>query len=177
MSKSVLIEYEKLGDQEAYIEYAMNALTVEPLDKQRNLWYAVNAEKYLGHVQLPIKDTPAYFDMLYYKAFGYYTVAISYIWNGWYEEAFAVEEHFITEHFWDKFKSSINAYIQMLIIKKQITHLGKIFSDVFFKKEFMEHYEVYISLLVNPDYQVTLSWQLLVPIINKIKQSTLVYGD
>lgn len=120
--------------------------------------------------------TPSYRDTLYYKGYQLYAAALGYLWNNWFEEAFEAEQHFIKQELWDDFEIGIHAYLSVLIIKKQTAHLDELFKDDAFKEKFIAHYEVFISLLVNPDYRVTQSWMILTPIINKIRETESQHG-
>lgn len=176
MERFTLIEFNSLGDASMYAERILDELANEKPDKQKMLSYAVKSDAYHKHMPLPISGTQEYGIILYYKGFHFYCVALGYLWSNWFEEAFEAEKYFITNDLWNELETGIHAYLSVLIIKKQTAHLEQLFSDDAFKDKFIAHYEVYISLLVNPDYRVTQSWQILTPIINIIRHTERQLG-
>jgi hypothetical protein len=174
--KSNLQEFEYLTDPEENIRYTWTAFTTH-LDKPRALWFAYNAKKFLDNQEIPFdKEDETIIEKVYRKGLGYHVVAMAYIWNEWYEEAFELEEFFITRLYWHAFREGIEQYIEMLIVMKQERHLEEIFTDTEFRYCFLNHYEAYISLLVNPDLTIT-KMNEFVPLVNKINGLNRTYGD
>lgn len=177
MTRSVLVEYDTLDDASLYAERILNELANKKPKKQKMLWSAVKSDAYHKHMPLPISGTEEYGIILYYKGFHYYCVALGYLWNNWFKEAVEVEKYFIINELWNELETGIFAYLSVLITKKQTAHLEELFNDTAFKEKFIAYYEVFISWLVNPDYRLTQSWQILTPIINRIRSTERQHGD
>lgn len=101
---------------------------------------------------------------------GYLSIATTYLWNGLYEKAFALENHFLYKtYFWEEegMKQQIGNYIIFLAIKEQLFHIHLIFEDRAFRYAFLSWYEAAVSLLENPDLEYSNQHEF-VPIINKM---------
>jgi hypothetical protein len=103
-------------------------------------------------------------------------VAMVYVWNNWFDEAFQLEGNFMSRMYWHSFSEGIGQYLEMLILKQQTEHLTSIFSDIEFKYAFLTHYEVFVSLLINPEYTIT-KMNEFVPLVNKVNRLNRTYGD
>jgi len=172
--KSVLKKYEVLNDKEENLRYSWNAFAVH-LDKPRALWFAYNGQKFLDGQVFESGDEKELLDKMYRKGMGYHIVAMSYLWNEWFEEAFALEQYFLSDTaFWIPFKENIGFYLEMLIAKEQTLHLNKLFDDLDFKYAFLPWYEVFISLLSDPEYRIT-KIDLFVPIVNRVNMVKRTY--
>jgi hypothetical protein len=173
--KQPLIAFEYFDDPEKYLELTWNNFVEvdKTLLDPKKLWYAYNAKKYLD--DLNIDEIEDAFDKIYFKGRCYYCVAIIYLYNDWFEEAFELEQCFIGMKYFEVYRKNINAYLSSLIVKNKSGQLEKLFSDAALKERYMEYYEVYISMLVNPNYHVTLKWNILVPIINEINNTKRLY--
>jgi hypothetical protein len=89
------------------------------------------------------------------------------VWNNRFEEAFRIEDNFMSRLYVHCFAEGIEQYLEMLFIKRQIEHLNKLFSDVEFKYAFLTHYEVFILLLLNPEFTIT-KMDEFVMLVNKV---------
>ncbi len=101
---------------------------------------------------------------------------MAYVWNNWFDEAFRLESNFMSRMYWHSFSEGIGQYLEMLIIKQQTEHLKILFSDIEFKYAFLTHYEVFVSLLINPEYTIT-KMNEFVPLVNKVNGLNKTYGD
>lgn len=173
--KTKLQKFEVLDNEEDNLRWLWNAITMH-IDKPRALWFACNAQHFLDNQQLIFGSEDEVIEQVYRKGLGYQMVTFGYVWNEWFDEAFALEEYFMSRLYWHTFQEGISQYIEMLIIKQQDEHLEEIFSDMEFRYCFLTLYEVYISLLKNPDYPVTKMTEF-VPLVNKINNLNKTYGD
>ena len=78
---------------------------------------------------MSIEDIEDAFEKIYYKGRGYYCVAVIYLYNNWFEEAFALEQYFIGMKYYEVYRKNINAYLGSLIVKSQKDRLEIIFAD------------------------------------------------
>jgi hypothetical protein len=78
-----------------------------------------------------------------------------YLWAGKFDEAFSLDDMFLTRMHWNNFTGGIARYLEMLIIKKQATHLNTLFADDDFKAAFITQDEAFIALLIYPDQEIS----------------------
>jgi hypothetical protein len=176
MEKGILKKFETFeGKEEEHIRYAWSSFTVH-IDKQRGLWYAYNAKLFLDGWHLPAATAPDYVEQAYKKGLGYHVVAMLYLWNNWFDEAFEIDGHFLSPLYQEYFKEGIEQYIEMLLVKRQGARLLQLFDAAVFKAAFLPHYEVYQSLLVSVEYPVT-NMQAFVPLVNKVNKLCTGYGE
>ena len=173
--KSSLKKFEVFSDREEYLRYTWIAITIH-FDKPRALWYAFNGQLFLDNQDHNVSNKGDLPDNVHRKGLGYHIVAMAYVWNSWFEEAFQLEKYFMNRTYWLSFSEGIGQYLEMLILKKQSIHLNVLFSDIEFKYAFLTHYEVFISFLVNPDCTIT-KMNEFVPLVNKIDALSKMYGD
>lgn len=175
MGKAKLQEFEIFKDREEYLRYTWIAFTTH-LDKPRALWYAVNGKEFLDEQEITLKNEQQMIEQLHRKGLGFHIVAMAYLWNNWFEEAFNIEEYFLNRLYWHSSREQIGHYLSMLIIKQQWEHLKELFADIEFKYAFLTHYEVAVSLLQNPNYTIT-KMNEFVPLVNFVNGLNRTYGD
>ncbi len=173
--RAALKKYEVFPDKEEYIRYTWISFATH-IDKPRALWYAFNAKEFLDNQETELGVNDELLDKLYRKGLGYHVVAMAYVWNEWFEEAFAMEEYFMTRMYWHAFREGIEQYIEMLIVQRQEKHLAEIFADTEFRYCFLNHYEAYISLLIDPTLTITKMTEF-VTLVNKINRASVIYGN
>jgi len=106
---------------------------------------------------------------------GYNVVAMVYAWNNKiHEAARADEKYLLYPNVWEALSGHIGSYLEMLIAKRQANYLEFIFRDKDFRKEFLPHYEAYISMLVNDLYEITRMHDV-VGIINRVNNVYSAY--
>jgi hypothetical protein len=173
--KSELKEFEIFNDTEEYLRYTWIAFTTH-LDKKRALWYAHNGQQFLDNQEIEFDDQNDLLDKVHRKGLGYHMIAMAYVWNNWFDEAFQLENNFMNRMYWHSFSEGIGQYLEMLIIKQQTDHLKTLFNDIEFKYAFLTHFEVFVSLLINPEYTIT-KMNEFVPLVNKVNGLNKTYGD
>jgi hypothetical protein len=176
VNKAQLKEFENFdNDQEVYLKFAWTAFTVH-IDKPRGLWYAYNAKKYLDNFEIESSTENEMLQQIFKKGMGYHIVAMLYLWNNWFEEAFEIEDNFLSPLFWHTGKEQIHQYVEMLMIKRRSIHLGKLFDDAQFQYAFFTHFEVYYSLFINPEYTI-LKMNEFIQLLNKVNKLCDGYGE
>ncbi|HEY6975571.1 MAG TPA: hypothetical protein VH396_04740, partial [Chitinophagaceae bacterium] len=106
---------------------------------------------------------------------GYHIVATAYVWNNLFEAAADIHENFLyTKELWEIMRTEIYAYLELLMIKKQKEQIRKIFSNMEFRKKFVHHYDVYVSLFIDDTYPLTNTLKCMA-IFNRINNAQDVY--
>lgn len=176
MGKTQLKEYENYDhDPEEYLRYAWISFTVH-IDKPRGLWNAYNGKKVLDNQQIHFENDTQFYRELYRKSLGYHIVAMLYVWNNWFDEAFEIEENFIANTYWHPFREQIVQYLELLIIKRRSVHLGKLFDNPEFQYSFLTYFEVYYSLFIDNTLTIT-KMDEFVPLYNRINQLCRGYNE
>lgn len=176
MEKTQLKKFDNFDDDpEEYLRYAWIAFTVH-IDKPRGLWYAYNGKKFLNEQQIQFENETLFYRELYKKCMGYHIVAMLYVWNNWFDEAFEIEEYFLANTYWHPIREQIEQYLEMLIIKRRSVHLGKLFDNPEFQYSFLTYFEVYYSLFLDPTLTIT-KMSEFVQLINKINKLCRGYNE
>ena len=169
-------EFEYFDDEPSeYLRHCWIAVSTH-MDKERALWFAFKGQQYLDNQIIDATNDRDMWDELFRKGMGYQIAAIAYVWNGWYKEAAAIEEHFMSPPYWLPFKEHIGHYMVMLIAKKQTAHLQRIFSDPQFKYAFLPWWEAFMSLLIDDTTTITRMDDTF-PILNQAINAGRQYGD
>lgn len=106
---------------------------------------------------------------------GYNIISIAYSWNNLFEQSRNNDFLYLqVPNFWPSMKTGLEIYLELLLIKRQGNYLQEIFEDVKFRNLFFPHYEAFISLLVNPEYECT-CMQRVIPITNRLESDTHKY--
>ena len=96
--------------------------------------------------------------------------------NNWFEEAYELENHFLLEEYWLVDKELHEQYIEMLILKRRKDKLDILFENENFKNKFFSHYEVFISVFINPNYLLVKKHEMIF-LFNKINKLCIGYGE
>jgi hypothetical protein len=177
-NKTALKTFETVTDvPDGYIELAWQAFTVK-LDKERGLWYAWNAQKYFKSPQgiMHLKSNEELNVWAYKRDTGMHVIAMQYLWNNWFTEAFEIDFFFLGPYYRQNTPELVEQYIEMLIIKRQQLRLQQLFNDKDFKTAFINHYDVYYSLLVNANHHYTNGLNFTV-LVNKVNKLCVGYGE
>lgn len=106
---------------------------------------------------------------------GYNIISIAYSWNNLFEKNRYNDFLYLhIPNMWPFMKTGLEPYLELLLIKKQVIYLEEIFEDVKFRNFFFPHYEAFISLLVNPEYECT-CMQKVIPITKRVENDTHKY--
>ena len=176
MKKTVLQRFENFDhDKQEYIRHAWNAFTVH-LDKERGLWFAYKAKQFLDAQQLTRVDGKLQSEQVYKQGLGYHVVVMLYVWNNWFAEAFQMDHRFLYSMHVEHFSEGIKQYLEMLMVKRQRQRLDDLFGHPEFKEAFLDHYDVYHSLLVNPSHPIN-DMKAFVPLVNKVNKLAVGYGE
>jgi len=117
--------------------------------------FALKAQNVLDNKQLEFEQADELIEKIYLKGLAYYKLSMIYLWAGKFEEAFSLDDMFLTRMHWNNFSGGIARYLEMLIIKKQTTRLNNLFADDDFKVAFITQYEAFITLLIYPDQEIS----------------------
>ncbi len=136
--------------------------------KEKALEYAETGRRFLDSQNIESADSTEVLQLIERKMLGYNIVAMVYVWNNQINKAAEVDSLYILNSLlWSKLSSYIELYLQILMIKKQEEYLHHLFSDKEFRRYFLAHYEAFVSLFVNPEYELTRMAEV-VSIINRI---------
>lgn len=105
---------------------------------------------------------------------GHHIVASVYCWNNLFEEAQRIEKNFMQEPVWNALYDMIGGYLELLIAKDRREHLRNMFGNIAFRKQFIHHYEVYVSLFFDETFPLT-NTMMAVPIFNRVNQIKTLY--
>ena len=138
------------------------------VEKGKALEYAEAGRRFLDNQNIDSANSEEVLQMIERKMLGYNIVAMIYAWNNHINKASEVDSLYISNSLlWSKLSSYIEPYLEMLMIKKQEDYLHHLFSDKKFRRFFLGHYEAFVSLFVNPDYELTKMGEV-VNIINRV---------
>ncbi len=88
------------------------------------------------------------------QLYGYNIVAMVYAWHGLILEASKVDESYVFyEQLYPQLKEVIEGYLILLLANKEEAYLEFLFAKPAFKNFFFIHYEVYVSLFLNEEYE------------------------
>ena len=124
-------------------------------NKELALEFALKAQNILESKRLEFEQADELIEKMYLKGLAYYKLSMIYLWNEKFDEAFSLDDMFLTRMHWNNFSGGIARYLEMLIIKKQTTHLNTLFADNDFKDAFITQYEAFIALLIYPDQEIS----------------------
>ena len=161
---------EELEDSEEGLRIAYGLL-VKGEDRELALRYAEVGKAFLDDNLIQVDSENDVLSEVCRQMMGYNIVAMVYAWNAKFDIAAKVDQMYIHNPLiWDELEETIRPYLEMLIAKKQVDYLQFLFKDTAFKERFLAHYEAFISLLVNPEFEWTLMNEI-VPIINRVNNS------
>ena len=166
---------ETLVNKEDALGIAYNLLTIGN-DRALALQYAEIGKQFLDAHKIEVGDPTKTLQEVCRQMIGYNIVAMVYVWNNQIDKAAAVDKIYLHNPWvWDELETVIKPYLEMLMAKKQEDYLQFIFQDKSFQKRFQAHYEVYISMFLNPNFEWTKSlMHEFVAIINRVNNS---YGQ
>lgn len=148
-------------------------------DKQKALEQARIGHEYLLEQQKSFGQKK--FEEIPIEAFyrwqcGLHIVASIYAWNNLFDEASALESYFLyVEATREILRDQIGYYLELLMAKGREKHLKEVFSDTAFRKQFLHHYEVYVSLFMDDTFPLTNTMKS-VPIFNRINKAKQLYN-
>lgn len=109
------------------------------------------------------------------RLIGYNIVAMVYAWNNLINEAATIDALYIHHaDLWPRLDAQLRPYLEMLMAKNQQEYLGQLFADNAFRNYFIAHYEAFVSLFINPDYQLTCAGEV-VGIVNRVRNTRASY--
>ncbi len=145
-------------------------------NKEKALQYAERGKIFLDAQQITVNENSAEtLHQLARRMMGYNIVAMVYSWNDKIDKAAAVDALYIHHPpIWNYLDAQIQSYLEMLMVKKQTDYLHHLFADLSFRKQYLGHYEAFISLFVNDHYELTRMGEV-VNIINRVNNSSSDY--
>jgi hypothetical protein len=161
---------EEIFDEEDSLMHCW-ALITKCRHKQLALELAVKGHDFLDKKRLTSTDAEGRVR----TAIGYNIVSVAYAWNNCFDDAAITDSYYINNpELYPHMAEAIAPYIEMLIAKKQAAYLEHLFKNEALKQCFLPHYEAYISLLVNPNYECS-RMRDMVPIINRVNNGLKQY--
>lgn len=139
----------------------------------RALYWAEIAQEYLERIDKAGKQN---LDS-YKRHMGYNIVGMVYAWNAEWEKAWQADKNYIfIPYVWNVLEEYLSRYLELLLAKKAFQYLGRLFENEGFRDHFKHHFDVFFSMVFDPEYPFK-DGKRFVQILNNVRKCPKEYID
>jgi hypothetical protein len=147
-------------------------LIVAGKDRVQALTYALVGESFLLNRQQELAASGGSLKEVIRVSTGFNIISVAYAWNNRFDEAAKCDRLYLLKpYLWAHMQKVIRPYLEMLMVKKQVSYLDDLFGNEAFRQHFYVHYETHMSIK-DPHFQWT-KMREIVPVLNRVKNADI----